>query len=852
MAKTMFQISGAADGGAITAVLQKPSGDKIDLSLDKSVELTDSGDHLLVLDVPGFVPINIPLSVQTGAATPSVEAKEHQLPVGCQLIRQRFKEIISSEQSDWLFLLSCGFAHPRELVLVAGIESGRAGTDFDLFAHTRRKDQTSKVHKSIEPAADQSTIVTHFSFATGKRKSYMLRSPTRWMVVDEEDHGRPAPREQRPEGLSITHVYDWVIAAGKALPGRVVEFSIFGHAWKQGPILLGTDDILRDKIKRDPNDHDCRIKDFNGQVMDVDAFAKAFSAKAQNHVFGCYGNLLYKWCARVLQHPKPSDPNKTFVVRKKNGSRGKMTWDACHAVVDKALVKNYSYALAVATGCPTWAGTPGAGSSFARKGRRHYCEMDMRAFGIYVKAVAKTFELEHDDQWYVKYVVRESKREAADSNQPANAYATPSSAATSSEPRQSPASQQAEGIEVIDPTADLKQYVNLPTGTSQGRIIRVEAKITPPTAGTDVHWSFEGTSHLGGQLPVGKAGFANAQTPTAVTKTDFNGVAAVEFHLSHQGGDTFRVSAGLSAYGQGSSSAAITVWRKLYYELDTMKGSDGAALKILDQHSKLHTSFNEVFIKLVKKGTDQHPNHQLNIMTSRDLHTFTNRYFSAVKSPFQVHITGIDHNAVKKTSELLELKLNSALGVLPDTLDGWLYDGKQGQHWVKVAKYKEPGGVWTDFNKNKVKFGVTRGYGAGQIAVDFRAGPVTPSPTNIVDIKLQYCFSNEYAGDATYDPHVVVADGGMRQIYPQSLLNGHALGTMVHEIGHLLGMVPTTSTEHIRTSGGHHCKRQSCVMYKALHNSAGQAFCSSCTKALLSMDLAQYEQKFRHSRGPNS
>jgi hypothetical protein len=866
MAKTMFQISGAADSGTITAVLKKPSGENADLSLDAPVELSEAGEHLLSLSVPGFVPINITLDVTPGGAAPGVKAKDNYLPLGCLLIRQRFKEVVASTQSDWLFLLRCDFTHPRELVLVAGIESGRAGTDFDLFAHTRRKDQTSETHKSIEPAADANTIVTHFSFATGKRSSYMLRSPSRWMVVDEEEHGRPAPREQKPEGLSITHAYDWIIDAGKALPGRVVELSIFGHAWKQGPILLGTDDILRDKIKRDPNDHDCRIKDFNGSVMDVNAFAKAFSAEAQNHVFGCYGNLLYKWCARVLQHPRPSDPNKKFVVRKKNGSRAKMTWDACHAVVDKALVKNYSYALAVATGCPTWAGTPGAGSSFARKGRRHYCEMDMRAFGIYVEAVAKTFELEHDAQWYVKYVPRLAEAQVAPSNDSAG---TAAKATTPKEtPQQANAEKKEEGVEIVEPTADRKQYVNLPKGTHQGRLVQVKAKLTPPTQGTDVHWSFEGRSHLPQKLSMGKAGFGsiNSPTETAVTKTDSSGVASVDFYVSQQGGDQFQVIASRSATAQGSSSKTITAWRKIYYEMDTMKGKDGTPARILDQHTKLHPWFRKVFVELKHEGKDQHPPHRLNFPPSGslqgELSNFGYDYFAGNKAPYQAHLVAIEHCAKKDTVEVVEFELKSYFGTLPTKYKLYVYDGEEPEKWLTYAKYCYPKGPkdkygrldWKELDKSLVEINTgSDGKARASVFLSAKSG-LTASPENPLRLKFTLRLAKErVAFQITKSPNTFFCDGFLRGLWDQKLYEHNKIAIIVHEIAHVLGMVPADADSFADTSTGPHCELKSCVMNRAVSSHTRLGFCESCTKAILKLDFNSNMGAFKYrGKGPKS
>ena len=105
---------------------------------------------------------------------------------------------------------------------------------------------------------------------------------------------------RNPEGvLSIVDVYKYVIDIGLHNPATVKEISFFCHGWREGPILVDSNERIeyQNRSERDPNDKDARIKDFikpNMSSNDITFFRKAFDPNAIIWIWGCSFDFLYK------------------------------------------------------------------------------------------------------------------------------------------------------------------------------------------------------------------------------------------------------------------------------------------------------------------------------------------------------------------------------------------------------------------------------------------------------------------------------------------------------------------------------------------------------------------------------
>lgn len=860
MGKAMFQITGATDHGVISGLLTQPDASTVELTVDTPVELESSGDYRLELRVTGFIPMTVEFAVKTGTTNSTMRPKNDLLPLCATLVRQRFVDKQTGEQSDSLFLLRCDFGYARELVLVAGADYDEKGVDFEALAKTRRNDQLKEETKSIDAVACTSTQVTQFSFSTGQRLTFMLRSPTRWMVVDSRNYGAPAPGAQSPDGLSITDVYDWIVAAGQAQAGRVVEFSIFSNARQTGPILVNTKDECTGN-ERDPNDHDCRLKDFNGKNLDVAAFGRAFADSAQCHVFGCFMVEVHNWCAKAIRNERPDDAERTYRIRQATGGDMKLTWDQCKEALEIGLERNYGSRLAAAVGVAVWAGAPGAASVIMRKGKRRYLAMDSRQYGDTIKSVADAFEREQNDRGYIKYLKVVSRNEisgqscraenpASDQSEPEDGQAQQQEQTPANQPTQA-----TENLKIITPSEDRKQFVNLdPHGDhpEYGRVVRVEVQLDPPAAGTPIHWAFEGESQFKSELPPdGVAGFGYALSETVITNTDSRGIAAVDFNLSICGGDFFRVTAGRQAGRTEVGSGTLTVWRKLWYEVDSMKKSalQGGHFSLQHQ-SAVHAQFARVFIDASRYGRDNHFDNQPVVDAQALMAGLGQEYFSAGKAPHQAHLLAIDHFAEKKRVEI-QYEADKTVYCTPATGPFYGYGG--GKSWLVKALYQEIGGAAKHLDNGLVSLKGVDGDYARQIQVDFSTTTIRPTPQRKVIVAFQMWHSLERWGGAT-GFHAYVAMGAVddfgTELLGASGVEKQVLTTVVHELAHLFGMVPRDSPSYVLTGPGqNHCSDTRCLMYMSEHKDSTGRFCTHCIKVFRKTDLSRYVHKFQATKG---
>lgn len=128
--------------------------------------------------------------------------------------------------------------------------------------------------------------------------------------------------QQDTNVISITDAYDFIRNIGKNNLGNVYEFSVVGHGWRGGPVLVNS--YQRDAYKhtgatprlRDPWDKDGRRKDTNVTNMNFREWAdfiSAFNEDSRVWIWGCAASRLYK---KVIQEVY----NSTEFSRKRYGS----------------------------------------------------------------------------------------------------------------------------------------------------------------------------------------------------------------------------------------------------------------------------------------------------------------------------------------------------------------------------------------------------------------------------------------------------------------------------------------------------------------------------------------------------
>ncbi|MCB0634425.1 MAG: hypothetical protein R2824_01815 [Saprospiraceae bacterium] len=107
--------------------------------------------------------------------------------------------------------------------------------------------------------------------------------------------------------ISITDAYDHIINIGRSEPGTVREFSILGHGYWNGPILVNScerPDYRSDgsrAYERDPLDKDGRRKDGNLLNMPDDEWEKFYRAFRKDACCWVWGCNFYVPVLRVMQ-----------------------------------------------------------------------------------------------------------------------------------------------------------------------------------------------------------------------------------------------------------------------------------------------------------------------------------------------------------------------------------------------------------------------------------------------------------------------------------------------------------------------------------------------------------------------
>ena len=327
-----------------------------------------------------------------------------------------------------------------------------------------------------------------------------------------------------------------------------------------------------------------------------------------------------------------------------------------------------------------------------------------------------------------------------------------------------------------------------------------------------------------------------------IVQTDAEGwTEVVCFYFSINGGDKFELC--VTCETNELKTGAYTVWRKLWYEIDTMKKRGGGRLDM--DHAQLPPLLEPCFIELVAEGTDNEPDNIWNLQTT-ELHDFANKCYGAGMSPYQCHEAAVDHQADKiEQPAPVIFEMTAPVYIDGTAREFWVYDGATG--WNQKAEYRD-GNEWKALDKSKVSL-VGSDPVEKQMKIDLSSFTITPTPANPLKVRLKYLLADEFTGDGSNKPHALIAMGYWLDTHTEAEDKKRSVGTMVHELGHLLGMVPSTSSTYLHTPTGSHCSDANCVMYATNTSTRGRAFCGICTEILKRLDFATVKANFMHSKG---
>jgi hypothetical protein len=397
---------------------------------------------------------------------------------------------------------------------------------------------------------------------------------------------------------------------------------------------------------------------------------------------------------------------------------------------------------------------------------------------------------------------------------------------------------------ISDPSADRRQWVNQTPRSKEpdadrGRKITLKARVMwksgrgADLAGHSVSFRVEpGAGNRENLLPA-----IEHQQELLSATTDSDGwTYAIPLRLSTYGGDKFRIRASL---GKGRSddkrTGTFTIWRKVFYEVETMRDPEGNKRPGLIDRSKISAEMERCFIDYVPAGHDSHPPH---LYALGDVHTYTQGLKEAdpdVHTPL-LHYVLCD-GVVSDKRDIFRRKKVSKAGTIDLVIGNAVFGDDD---WINSARWKHRGEVWRDFPRDNLSFKRKQLRGSYRIYVDTAGVPsIEPGKKIILDIGLKI---SEIVGG--YEVAGVIAvttrhpDG---EAYEHETLNS----IMIHEAGHAFGVPGTkrpdgTDNPFYYYKGGGHCKfnKKECVMHGKAEKNKFKTFCPYCSDCLRGRDLS--------------
>ena len=334
---------------------------------------------------------------------------------------------------------------------------------------------------------------------------------------------------------------------------------------------------------------------------------------------------------------------------------------------------------------------------------------------------------------------------------------------------------------------EIKQYINLEADANEpslGRIkkvtVKMENKIATPVF---IFLESDNGNKDSSKLKVeNRAGIDASNIEKTMTISGIDSSISFDLVLSNYGGDKFKVKASTDAEGKKDVKEitdTYVVWKKLFYQLSSMKESFKFSLnKVINEYKNHYIEFQE---------TSSVPVPHTENLETPELKSYRT-HFQKKKTPYEMHIVLIDRQCDSSAMYFYHT-MTANKNVLPYPQNSWPF-----ADWLVEAKYSISGA-------NFISGGIAVTQVAGGIEVDVTSLGVDPKAVE-VDIEIK-TLKGEYTGDASFPPHVFIAVGKARSDESKSK-------TVAHEIGHGIGMVPSVGHalhyENANGGQGNHCR----------------------------------------------
>ncbi len=435
--------------------------------------------------------------------------------------------------------------------------------------------------------------------------------------------------------------------------------------------------------------------------------------------------------------------------------------------------------------------------------------------------------------------------------------------------------------EVISEDYSRNQLINLDRGPhrGRGRFVRLKARIERTEGqgslrGRIVHWRFAPSGDERSNLSDGyydrlprsmKAGFGRAGgSDSHQSRTNRHGwTRPVDFYLSQYGGDELTVRCSNEETGDSRGAGTYRVWRKVFVEIEEMHriggGSFGSDFNWMD----LATAYQSYFIELQSIDDDSQPLH-LRMLPEGEVADYVRPMRSEDGRQDQrrgryvqlAFVDSIGWDPPSPADYTFWVGEPGATATTPEEIDlptGLLLDDRENDapgNWLEGAWVRNVGGTWHDVTAsgsrlelrwsetaNRFKLTIKRN-GLNGLGVDLTRG---------IDLKVRL---REYESGGGLQVNGPCAAICIRWIdnKPASDRSTYIQNTVIHEIGHALGLASThypdntdipMPGETYRLHGIHcHVNHDGCNMFGTI-KLANRDYCDNCSLAVKARELTR-------------
>lgn len=387
-----------------------------------------NGEYTLTVSVAGHPELYFRVEIEIRSGEKSIKFRGGR-PVCCTVSALQVAQGGTKTRHTQSLNFSLSTNH-EEAIFVSGWNYHPNGADYKLYFRTQRDEMYSGVsrysgrRKRITRRIYDYTVVTLFDFETGIR-TRMIKAVSGWHTMDEALQGAVPTFTTQPyndqaniiqrlraDSISITDVYDYIIALGFFPRGSVKVFHVFSHAYNGGLILVNSyEGQHATLIQRSRFDKDARPKDFELLNMPLrQQFGLAFANDAHVKMWGC--RAVWEWWHKIQSaYDNRNSPNTTIDIqipdRLPDGSPTtrvvRMTPSQVRAEIQQALNSSYMNALAVASGTKVIGAAPGMGANLKSAGRHHYMYVNPSRYNKQFRWLSDEFSITPDEYGYITY-----------------------------------------------------------------------------------------------------------------------------------------------------------------------------------------------------------------------------------------------------------------------------------------------------------------------------------------------------------------------------------------------------------------------------------------------------------------